>query len=66
MIFEMIYGNPPHWNCPTHEVLKSEIRKQIDLKKFERLWKISEDLKEVLEGCLQVDVRKRFTIKEIK
>jgi hypothetical protein len=47
-------------------VLKSEIRKQIDLKKFERLWKISEDLKEVLEGCLQVDVRKRFTIKEIK
>lgn len=22
MLFEMIYGNPPHWDCPSHEALK--------------------------------------------
>lgn len=34
LMFEMIYGNPPLRNCPTHDSLKEEIKIPINLKKF--------------------------------
>lgn len=64
MIFELLHGDTPYSSCKLENDLRYQLSLRFDRSKVKGM--ISNELKEVIFRCLEVDEGKRISIMELK
>lgn len=64
LMFEMLHGDPPLGFCNAEQELKMHIMKPLNPRAFKAT--IPQDLRDLIVKCLEVDLRKRISMRDIQ